>query len=68
MQELPSSPSLSCQVGQICPETLKIAVSSGKPKLDAGALKTITASAPFDPPPREMTVSIVVEFREMGKT
>lgn len=53
--------------GQIRPETLKIARSSGKPKLDAAALKTVAASAPFDRPPREMTVSIDVEFKEMGK-
>jgi protein TonB len=53
--------------GQIRPGTLKIRASSGKPKLDAGALKTIIACAPFDPPPREMTVSIDVEFGDMDK-
>jgi protein TonB len=48
--------------GQIRAGTLKIVESSGQPKLDAGALKTIRASAPFDPPPREMTVAIAVAF------
>jgi protein TonB len=53
--------------GRIRPETLKVATSSGKPKLDAAALKTITASAPFDPPPREMTITVEVVYGEMGK-
>lgn len=48
--------------GQIRPETLKIIASSGQPKLDASALKTVRASAPFDPPPKEMTVAIAVAF------
>ena len=52
--------------GQIRPQTLKIETSSGMPKLDAAALKTITASAPFDPPPREVTVSIDVAFGEIS--
>lgn len=53
--------------GRVRSETLKIATSSGKPKLDAAALKTITASAPFDPPPREMTITVEVVYGEMGK-
>jgi len=48
--------------GQIRPETLKIVASSGRPQLDAGALKTIRASVPFDPPPKEMTVAVAVAF------
>jgi protein TonB len=48
--------------GQIRPETLKIVTSSGQPRLDASALKTIRASIPFDPAPREITVVIAVEF------
>jgi len=48
--------------GQIRPETLKIVASSGQPKLDASALKTVRSSAPFDPPPKEMTVAISVSF------
>jgi protein TonB len=48
--------------GQIRPETLKIIESSGQPKLDASALKTIRASVPFAPPPKEMTVAIAVAF------
>ncbi len=48
--------------GQIRPETLKIVESSGQPKLDASALKTVRSSVPFDPPPREMTVAIAVAY------
>jgi protein TonB len=50
------------QSGQIRPETLKIVTSSGQPQLDANALKTIRSSAPFDPPPKEITVVIGVRF------
>lgn len=48
--------------GQIRPESLKITDSSGQPKLDESALKTIRASVPFAPPPREMTIAIAVDF------
>jgi protein TonB len=48
--------------GAIRPETLKIVTSSGQPKLDASALKTIRASLPFDPAPKEMTIVIAVDF------
>ncbi|MGJ4942736.1 energy transducer TonB [Bradyrhizobium sp. HKCCYLS1011] len=48
--------------GEIRPETLKIVTSSGEPRLDASALKTIRASVPFDPAPKEMTVVIAVDF------
>jgi periplasmic protein TonB len=48
--------------GQIRPETLKVIDSSGQPKLDASALKTIRACVPFAPPPRETTVAIAVGF------
>jgi hypothetical protein len=44
------------------PESLKIVAGSGQAKLDESALKTIRASVPFDPPPREMTVAIAVAF------
>lgn len=50
------------QSGQILPETLKIITSSGQPKLDASALKTIRSSAPFDVPPKKMNVTIAVAF------
>ena len=50
------------RTGQIRPESLKIVASSGQPKLDTSALKTILVSVPFDPPPREMTVAIAVAF------
>ncbi len=48
--------------GQIRPDTLKIVASSGQQKLDASALATVRASAPFEPPPKEITLSIVVGF------
>lgn len=50
------------QDGQIKPGTLAIAVSSGQPKLDASALATARTCAPFDPPPREMAVTLVVGY------
>jgi hypothetical protein len=40
----------------------QIVDSSGQPKLDAAALKTIRDSAPFAPPPKELTISIAVDF------
>ncbi len=48
--------------GQIRPGSLKIAESSGQAALDASALSTIRASAPFDPPPRELPLAITVDF------
>jgi protein TonB len=49
--------------GQIKPGTLAITVSSGQPKLDASALQTIRACAPFHAPPEELNVAIVVDFK-----
>lgn len=48
--------------GHIRAGTLVIAESSGKPKLDASALATVRACAPFEPPPREMNVSFRVGY------
>ncbi len=48
--------------GQIRPDSLKIAKSSGQPVLDTSALNTIRASVPFDPPPHEITIAINVDF------
>jgi protein TonB len=48
--------------GQIRLESLKIVESSGQHALDTSALQTIRASVPFEPPPREITVSIAVAF------
>lgn len=48
--------------GQIAPDTLKISGSSGDPKLDTGALRTVRASVPFPPPPEEVTVQFVLDF------
>lgn len=41
---------------------LKIAESSGQAELDAGALKAIRTSAPFEPPPKELNLAITVDF------
>jgi len=49
--------------GRIRPESLKVVESSGQPKLDASALETIRASVPFVPPPEEVTIAIVVDFK-----
>jgi protein TonB len=48
--------------GKLRPDSLKIAESSGQPKLDASALQTIRASTPFPPPPKELSVAIIVDF------
>lgn len=48
--------------GRISPGTLKVRTSSGQPQYDAAALKTVAASAPFDPPPKEMDVAIPVDY------
>ncbi|WP_026607498.1 energy transducer TonB [Methylocapsa acidiphila] len=48
--------------GQIREGTLKIVASSGQAQLDSSALKTIRSSAPFDAPPRQMTVVIDVGY------
>jgi periplasmic protein TonB len=48
--------------GQIRPDSLKIAESSGQAALDESAIKTIRASLPFDPPPHEINLAIMVDF------
>lgn len=48
--------------GSLSLDTLKIVSSSGQPTLDASALQTIRACDPFDPPPKEMTVAIAVNY------
>ncbi|WP_416193288.1 energy transducer TonB [Nitrobacter sp. TKz-YC01] len=48
--------------GQIKPGSLAVVESSGQPKLDASALATVRASAPFEPPPSEMNVAFVVSY------
>jgi TonB family protein len=48
--------------GGIKPDSLGIKRSSGYAELDANALKTIQSLAPFQKPPREMTISLEIEF------
>ncbi len=48
--------------GQIKPGTLTVTTGSGQPKLDASALATARTCAPYEPPPREMTVTLVVGY------
>jgi periplasmic protein TonB len=50
--------------GQIRPGSLKITKSTGQAALDAGALKAVRESAPFDPPPRELKLEIVLDFKK----
>ena len=48
--------------GGIQPNTLVVKRSSGSAALDASALRTVASSAPFQKPPRELNVSIELEF------
>lgn len=50
------------QDGALRADLLKLVSSSGSPKLDEAALETIRAVAPFDPPPREITLKITVKY------
>jgi protein TonB len=48
--------------GNVEADSVRIVSSSRQPKLDESALKTIRASAPFAPPPKEMTIEVAVAF------
>jgi protein TonB len=48
--------------GGLRADSLKVVTSSGQPKLDESALKTIRASAPFEPPPKEITLTMGVNY------
>lgn len=48
--------------GSVRPGTLTIERSSGTPVYDAAALRTVEKNAPFDPPPRPMTVGLPVDY------
>lgn len=48
--------------GALHQETLKVAKSSGFPSLDASALSAASSSAPFEKPPRKMTIQIAMAF------
>jgi TonB family protein len=50
------------ETGAIQPNSLQIKKSSGSAVLDANAMKTILSLTPFPKPPREMTVSLGIEF------
>ncbi len=49
--------------GEIRKETLRVIKSSGFASLDASALSSALASAPFEPPPKEMRIAIPIGFR-----
>jgi protein TonB len=53
--------------GEIQPNTLAVKRSSGNTTLDASALRTVASSAPFQKPPRELNVSIELEFEVDSK-
>lgn len=48
--------------GGVRPGTLKVTRSSGTPAYDAAALRTVERNAPFDPPPRPMSVGVPVDY------
>ncbi|PKU22450.1 TonB family protein [Telmatospirillum siberiense] len=48
--------------GDIREESLRIIKSSGFPELDRNALATARSSAPFERPPKEITVAVAVAF------
>ena len=48
--------------GNLRPGTLKVTRSSGNAACDAAALRTVEKNAPFDPPPRSMTVGVPVDY------
>jgi len=48
--------------GALRPGSLQVVSSSGEAKLDESALKTIRASAPFDPPRHEITLKITIKY------
>ncbi|ARN79840.1 energy transducer TonB [Methylocystis bryophila] len=50
------------QGGALRADSLKLVTSSGSPKLDETALQTIRACAPFEPPPREITLKMTVIY------
>ena len=48
--------------GALDAHSLKLVSSSGSPKLDQSALDTVRASAPFSPPPREITLKLTLIY------
>jgi len=53
------------QSGEIREGSLRVHKSSGHAVFDSGALKTARVSAPFEKPPKELTISIGVSFDVM---
>lgn len=54
--------------GEIGQNTLAVKRSSGNAVLDAAAMHTVVTSAPFQKPPRELNVSIELEFEVDRRT
>ncbi|CAN2536548.1 hypothetical+protein [Methylocapsa aurea] len=48
--------------GQIRADSVKVVSSSGQSQLDAAAMRTVHASAPFSPPPRPIDFAVDVVF------
>ena len=48
--------------GAILPGSLAIQKSSGHPSIDRAAIRAAIESAPFPPPPRQMTVGVTLSF------
>ncbi len=53
--------------GEIQPNTLVVKKSSGSADLDSSALRTVASSVPFQKPPRELNVSVDLEFEVDSK-
>lgn len=51
--------------GSIRPGSIRIASSSGEARLDAAALRTVEANAPFPTPPRPFTVTVNVGYNQV---
>jgi protein TonB len=52
--------------GALAPGSLRVAVSSGQPILDAAALRAVESGAPYDPPPHRTDVRVELKFVRDG--
>lgn len=52
--------------GAIAPGTLRIETGSGQTELDVAAMKTVEASAPFEAPPRVISIAISVVYGKVA--
>jgi len=50
--------------GHLQPDSLQITASTGHPLLDASALQAVQDGAPFEPPPRQLPISMSIAFSQ----